>query len=148
MADVGQQRSQQQNLMMAAVSCVILGVGLMLWGIAPLLIERLATGRPPTINIMTAVNGLVMLLGVCFLGLALLIPHMIRWACWTAYIGALVLCALATSVTLFLEAMPGCLFVLILSASATFSCWIGLGAIPKTGGTPALDDAGFPRARD
>ena len=67
------------NILFAHMACLCLGVGMLLWGIAPALVERLVTGRVPHADRLLP-DSLVLMLGVAFVGMHVLVRRGVLWA--------------------------------------------------------------------
>lgn len=117
----------RHGIVLAHSCCLCLGLGLMFWGLAPAVIERIISGEPPDL-LMLGMGSASLLLGITFIGLHLLIRKGARWALWAAYLVSLGLVAMAFAITVFSATRMGSLFLLLLSSWTAFAAWLALRA--------------------
>ncbi len=118
--------SQRINLSQA--SCLCLGIALVMWGLAPVILDRVVTRDAPRGQALV-VSSFTVLIGFVFIGLQLLIRRRIRWAMWTAFAGSLMLCTLATVLAMApLAVRPG-LFAIVLPGATTVTSWMALNEV-------------------
>jgi hypothetical protein len=110
---------------LAQVSCLMLGLGMLLWGLAPVVIPRLAGRTPPQLE-MLALNSFTLLLGVTFLALSLLIRRGTTWALHATAWLALVLLVVSVSLYAFGGGPVMSLFPTLLTTGAAVTSWYAL----------------------
>ena len=129
-AEGQQNRGRNPRLLLAQLTCLLLGVGLLLWGMAPALVECIVSGKPQNWADLLA-NTTVLALGAAFVGLHVLMRRRVRWAAWVAFL----LSASVVSVELALATADGMQlsnsFLLLLSGSTSFATWLAIGAFPR-----------------
>ena len=126
-SDTGRDDKTPRTWRWAQITCVVLGIALLVWGLAPAVVARIVTRQAPSLTAF-AMGALVMFLGVLFLVLSVLVSRGIVWALWVA---------LALSVTLILGNLalawlvhggaPSVFPLLLASATAGMS-WLALDA--------------------
>lgn len=127
-------RRQENSLMFAQTSCLCLGLGLALWGIAPLIAAKLLTGKLPETALL-ALNALVLLSGVVFIGLPVLIGQRRRWAAWAGFTFAAILTT-GGFIVIGFSGGGGLYsgFMLLLTGWTSFACWLAIGALSNDAG--------------
>ena len=110
---------------LAQVSCLMLGLGMLLWGLAPVVIPRLAGRTPPQLE-MLALNSFTLLLGVIFLALSLLIRRGTTWALHATAWLALLLLVVSVSLYAFGGGPMMSLFPTLLTTGAAVTSWYAL----------------------
>lgn len=114
-----------QRRVLARMSCLGLGVALLLWSLAPAVVERILTREAPRAQTLV-LSSLTFLVGFAFLGLHALIGRGLRWALWVTFVLALAIATAGVAATIALPAsMPG-LFSLILAAATATTTWLAL----------------------
>jgi zinc transporter ZupT len=111
----------------AQITCLVLGMALLVWGLAPAVVARIVTREAPALTTF-ALGALTMLLGVSFLGLSVLISRRTIWALWAA-LGlsvALILGNLALA-WLVCDSAPS-VFPLLLAGATAGMSWLALDA--------------------
>ena len=116
-----------QRLLYAHLSCLCLGLALLLWGLAPAIVDRVLTGRSPSFQTL-ALDSLTILVGLTFIGLHRLIRGGVRWALWTAFIAALVFTTAAVGASVYPGGFRPSLFPLIFAAGTTLTTWLAITA--------------------
>lgn len=111
---------------LAQVSCLAFGTGLLAWGFTPVVAERLASHEPPALSLLTS-NALTLLFGALFLGLGLLVRQGIAWALWTALVASLFLLIALLAAVCLGELFTPSLFALLLAASTAIASILALG---------------------
>ena len=111
-------------LTLAHTLCLCLGLGLLLWGLAPALVDRVLLGRQPQLQSLL-LSSVTFLVGLSFIGLHRLIKRDVRWALWTAFGGALLLTTAAITVAILAPRQPS-IFCLILAGGTTITSWMAL----------------------
>ena len=111
-------------LTLAHTLCLCLGLALLLWGLAPVLVDRILLGRAPQLQSLL-LSSVTFLVGLSFIGLHHLIRRDVRWALWAAFGGALLLTTAAIAVAI-LASRPPSIFCLILAGGTTITSWMTL----------------------
>lgn len=106
-------------------SCLALGVGLLAWGVTPLIVERLTSYDPPLLETLL-INSVTLLLGVTFIGLFVLIGRGVNWALWACVCLSTVLIASTLAVSLAGRSGPLPLFPLVLASCASLTGWLAI----------------------
>lgn len=115
----------ERFLAMTRLSAVTLGFALMLWGLTPAMIFRATSGGPPTLEIIGQAS-IALLIGITFLGLALLLGQGRRWALWATFSAALALCTAGIGQWVLYGPSGGTAFLLILSGALLTCAWLSL----------------------
>lgn len=126
----------EHSLLYAQTSSACLGVGLVLWGFAPLVIERIVSGEAPTGQLLTA-NSAVVLTGLAFL-LAASCMRRRRWAAWLSFALSAILAAAGIVLTTLTGLHLSSSFVSLLSAATCFASWLAIDAQNKPRAAPAV----------
>lgn len=122
--------SDQNILFYAEISALCLGIGLLLWGLAPAIVIRLVTGQAMNPFEMP-INLLTLLLGVTYVGLSLLMHQQRRWAYWSAFFTSATIGAAGVSLLAVGASVGASSFLLMLSAVSCFANWVALGALSR-----------------
>ncbi len=120
----------EDSLLFAQVSCLCLGVGMLIWGLAPAIVQRLVTGHAPDWDVFF-VDSVVLLLGVAFVGLQALVARAVRWAVWTAFAISAMLAAAGLALTTIVGMRLTSSFLVLLSGWNAFACWLAIGALAR-----------------
>jgi hypothetical protein len=110
---------------LAQASSLMLGLGMLLWGLAPVLIPRLAGRTPPQLETL-AVNSFTLLLGVTFLVLSMFIRRGTIWALHVTAWLALLLLVVAVGMYAFGGGPVMSLFPTLLTTGAAVTAWYAL----------------------
>ena len=131
-AEVGRDDKNPGTWRWAQITNLVLGVALLVWGLAPAVVARLVTREAPPLATF-ALGALTMLLGVSFLGLSVLISRRIAWALWAALSlsVALILGNLALA-WLVRDSAPS-VFPLLLAGATAGMSWLALDAHRRAG---------------
>ena len=118
-------KKARQALWNAQVTTAVHGLAMLVWGLAPAVVHRLASGYTPPLSSF-AVGGLTMTVGVALLGLSILISRRVAWALWTVL--ALASTLLLGSFVLIMVGGAGIpsIFPLLLAACTAGTCWIAI----------------------
>lgn len=119
----------QHSVLFGQTSCLCFGIGLIIWGLAPAVIERIVTGSTPPLHMLT-VNSVVFGLGALFIGATVLIRRRVRWAAWIAFAIAVMLAG-ASAAFVFSGGSSHVVssFLLLLSAETGFATWLAIGGL-------------------
>lgn len=111
--------------LLAEAACACLGVALLIWGLAPAIVERIVARHPPTWQSF-ALGSAALLVGLTFIGLHRLVRRQVRWALWAAFGTSLVLVTGTVVLTLLMTDRRPSLFLLIFSTGTTIATWLAL----------------------
>ena len=114
------------RLLFAQAACLCLGLSMLLWGLAPAIVERALTGRVPGWDSF-AIGGGTVFIGLTFIGLHHLIRQRVRWALWAAFVAALALTTLVVGVLMAEAGQRPSLFLLVFAAGTTVTTWLAIG---------------------
>lgn len=120
----------RNSIVLAQTTCICLGAGMALWGMSPVLIERLVTGRAPETPLIS-VNGVMMLVGVIFIVLQYLFSQGRRWAMWSAFVLACLLAGAGVALVFAGHPRLASSFSVLLTGWTVFATWLGLGAMAQ-----------------
>lgn len=115
----------RQTQRSAQVASLVFGIALLLWGVAPAVVQRVVSGRPPTAATFAA-SGLTIILGLAFLALGVLIGRTVVWAIWTSLVLGCAVLLLGLATALFGSVSAVSLFPMLLAACVAGTCWIAL----------------------
>ncbi len=107
----------------AQLSCLAFGAGLLTWGLAPLVIQRLISGHPPP-PASFAVAAVTLLFGVVFVGLAVLIRRQVRWAPTAAFSLSLILLVATLGAAKFSGGGIHAIFTMLMATSTGVTSWL------------------------
>lgn len=131
-----QQKKTREALRSAQLTALFFGVGMLIWGLAPAIVQRLVTGRMPELQTF-AVGSVTIAVGLAFVVLGVFMGRGVRWAVRVSFITS----ALLAMATMALTAMQGfavaTIYPLLLSACTAGTSWLALEAIRKNTPTPA-----------
>jgi hypothetical protein len=124
--------THEKRLLAAHTSCLCLGLTLLLWGLAPAFVQRLATGQAPGLGMFIS-SGFVFVLGGVFISFHVLIRRGVRWSAWSAYFLSVALCGAGIALAFSRAPAMSGTAVLVLSGCSTLFTWLALSAWPRTG---------------
>ncbi len=116
MSDPATVRKVRQALLLAQVSTLAFGISLLVWGLTPVIVQRLTSRQPPTLDTLAA-SSVALLLGSTFVGLCVLIGRGVIWAMWATVLVSLMLLTGGLCVSL-LGAGTVSMFPLLLATTA------------------------------
>ena len=117
-------------IVMAHVTCLFLGVGMLFWGIAPAVIQRLLTGQSPSVRLLL-MNGTIFVLGVAFIGMHVLVRRRVVWAIWSAFTASAFLSAAGFAMVTISKVHVGSSFLLLLAACCCFTSWLAIAHVSR-----------------
>lgn len=118
------------SVLLAQVSCLCFGLGLTAWGLAPAVLERLITGKTPSLD-MLIVNSFLFAVGGTFVMTHVLIRRRVRWAGWLAFVLSVMLAGGSVAVMLATGMQIGSTFLLLMSTVTAFAAWLAIGALDE-----------------
>jgi peptidoglycan/LPS O-acetylase OafA/YrhL len=136
----------REALRLAWVSCLALGVGLLVWGLTPAVILRLVSRDPPPWQAF-AMGSLTLLIGVTFVGLGTLIRHGVRWAVRVALCGSIFLLCGTLAILLVGGTREVPVFPTLLVVATTLASWLAIAtedALHRNEQSPATPTATTP----
>jgi|GEM_PF-6727549 len=116
MSESATARKLRQALLSAQLSTLAFGVSLLVWGLTPVVVQRLTSRQPPTLETLAA-SSVALLLGSTFVGLCVLIGRGVIWAMWATVLVSLTLLTGGLCVSL-LGAGTVSMFPLLLATTA------------------------------
>ncbi len=116
------------GLTLARTTCLCMGFGLMLWGLAPALVERLLTGNAPSPQSLS-MGAFAAALGLTFLALASQIRQRRLWSLWTAFALSTAITAMGIVLVTVMHLRPTSSFIMLLSGWTAFANWLGIAAV-------------------
>ncbi len=121
------ERKVRNAIWFARFATFIFGFGLLIWGLAPVIMRILSSGELPSQTALTT-GGVTLIVGAGFLVLAMLIGRA-AWALWLTFTLSLVLliACLALNLGLIDQSTPS-LFPLLLALGTASTCWLALEA--------------------
>jgi hypothetical protein len=115
---------------LAGLCCLLLGIGIIVWTVCWVAIERIFAGRLPGWNELAPVK-VSALPGAAFVLLYLLIRRGVRWALYAAFVSSSALTvATAISLTLVPQGLAS-IFTLLLAGAAAVSAFYALASRPQ-----------------
>ncbi len=120
--------AQKDSILLAHISCLFLGVGMIFWGMAPELVQRLVTGHAPTLDTLLF-NSATFSLGMAFIGMHVLLRRGVLWAAWAAFLASAVLAAGGLALITVIGIQFVSLFLLLLSGCTCFSSWLAIATL-------------------
>lgn len=124
----GRRWSLEHRLLFGQTSCLLFGLGLILWALAPVVVARVISGQPPSVESL-ALNLVSFLMAVTFIGLHLLIKRRVRWAAWSAFLISCVVVGAGVAVSFATGFHFNSAFLLMLSTVTCFGSWLAIEAI-------------------
>jgi len=118
----------RQALRLAQVACMFLGTALLLWGLAPAIVQRVVSGRTPPSATFT-MGAVTMVLGVGFLTLSVLISRALIWALWATVLLAFGLVFAAVTTALVNGTGLPSLAPLLLAGGTAVTSWLAIGTL-------------------
>lgn len=134
-------------ILLTHTACLCLGIGMILWGLAPTLVNWIVSGRVPDLSTFPIKDPLLAL-GCAFLGLSLLVRRRIRSSLWVTFL----LSALLTAGGLALITVNGIrlssTFLPLVSGGTCFAGWLAIATSPRRPLKTAIRNAlGFKAGR-
>ncbi len=127
----GPRTSTNDNILFySQVASLCLGIGLLLWGLAPAIVLRAVTGDGVNPFEMP-VNFLTLLIGLTYIGLALLMQQRRRWAFCAAFLVSATIGAGALSTMVAGAGSGSVSFLVLLSVVTCFSNWIAMASMGR-----------------
>jgi hypothetical protein len=118
----------RQALRLAQVSSVFLGIAMLLWGLAPAVVQRLVSGKAPPAAAFT-VGDISLGLGVCFLLFSALMSRRVNWALWaTMFLAAALVLGAIFAAVVHGTGVPA-LAPLLLAGATGATSWYALDVI-------------------
>jgi hypothetical protein len=115
----------EHRLLFGQATCLMVGVGIIAWGLAPAIMDRLITGQPPN-EVTLSLNVACFIVALLYVGFHVLIKRRVRLAAWGAF--ALSALILATGVSLMV--LNGLTFkAAFITFSAALACFASFVAI-------------------
>jgi hypothetical protein len=118
----------RELLALSQLSALAFGAGLLVWGLAPLLIVRVVTHAPPPTE-EYAVRSLTLLVGMLFIGLVVLVHKQIRWALLAMAALSFLLVLSGVAWALFGQRSTLAIFPLLLATATTVTSMSAMAAI-------------------
>jgi hypothetical protein len=113
---------------------------MLLWGIAPAVVQRAITGRPPDIAAIPF-NGLILFGGVVFVVVHLFVRRADRRAIWTAFLLSAILMGAGLALAIRGAACLTSSFLLLFSSCTCFATWLAIGVTPHAPAQPLAQPA-------
>ncbi len=135
---------RRTSLTLARTTCLCMGFGLMLWGLAPALVERLLTGLTPSAQTLS-MGAFAGALGLTFLAMASQIRQHRTWALWTAFAISTAITAMGVVLVAIIHTRPASSFIMLLSSWTAFTNWLGIAAAYRQRGRSVPVRARFDR---
>jgi len=132
------------SVLFAHVACLCLGVGMILWGLAPAVVAHLVTRRMPDPDALL-VNSLVFMLGVAFLGMHVLVRRGVLWAAWAAFLLSALIAAAGLALLTVTGIRVTSSFLLLLSSCTCFATWLAIATLSHNTRAAASQKADQPR---
>lgn len=116
------------SLLLGQISCLCLGVGLIIWGLAPAVIERVVTGHTPSLDLL-ATNSLLLALGAVYVLMQVFIRRRRNWAAWFAFTLSVLLAGGGVAIIVATGMRFASTFLLMISAITALATWLAIDAI-------------------
>lgn len=120
--------SPKHSISFAHGSCLCMGIGLVLWGLAPLLIERLVTGKAPHASLL-ATNGVIFAMGAAFVTFHAYIRAERIWAAWASFALSSLIGGASVAIVISTAGQSASLLMLLLPAQTAIASWLAIGAL-------------------
>jgi hypothetical protein len=120
-----QDKKAREALRSAQISTLFFGLGMLVWGFAPAIIQRVVSGGAPPVQTF-AVGSITILVGLVLLALVVPVGRARTWALKTA----LIISAIVLAGSLAMLALSGMalasIYPLLLSASTAGTTWLAM----------------------
>jgi cytochrome bd-type quinol oxidase subunit 2 len=126
-SDIQTDKNARRALLLAQLSCLAFGLGLLALGFTPAVVQRLASRQPPQLEVLT-VGSLTLLLGAVFLALFVLIRRGLRWALWATICISIALLAGTLGVSLLGEVCPPPIFSCLMATGTALTSLLAIAA--------------------
>jgi hypothetical protein len=117
-------RRLRETLWLACLSCWVLGAGLLIWGLAPVILAGIVRAIPRWDTL--AASGVTLFIGGFYIGLGQLIRRRVNWALRVALCLSVLLLAGVLAMLLLSSSGRIPLFPTLLALCATVSCWLAI----------------------
>lgn len=125
MASLATRILQARPIVSAQLTCVCMGVALLIWSVGPAVVERAVTGRTPSpLSLAAGVIG--MLLGVTYIGLFLILRNERRWAIWAAFLLSFAIAAAWLVGAASVSGMTFATYLVLFSGANMATCGLAL----------------------
>jgi hypothetical protein len=121
------EREARTRWRLAHLACLCLGMSMLFWGVASVLIERMV-GRGEQDASAFALHSSLFLVGVIYLGLHLLVRQGVRWALWATFVLSSVLFLTTVGFSFLLKTHTANTYLLVLSFACGLASWLALAA--------------------
>jgi hypothetical protein len=103
-----------------------MGIGLLIWALAPAMLERLITGhRPHSSTLLQGVSTFVC--GALYFAYVAALRRRVYWVLWAAFLNSVILAAFAVALTMF-EVTAVSAFLLIFAGVTVLMTWLAMVA--------------------
>lgn len=123
--DIGPGQKYRRFARWAQAGCLVLGAALLVWGLAPAVIARVVTGRPPAAATL-ALSGLAVSLGFGYIVLSVFVARGAKWALWTTLALSLFILVGNATLTWVLKGHGASVFPLLLATGTGAACVVAL----------------------
>lgn len=131
---------RMETLLLARIAVFLLGLSLVISAIAPMVIDRVVTGKSPKTETILF-SMLVLLVGWLFIALNPLMRREVRWAIWVAFLGAAALAGGGISMSTASGMRATDAFLIGLCGMVCLSSWRALLPVaPRRQEDPAEED--------
>jgi hypothetical protein len=113
--------------LLAQACCLSLGIALLLWSLAPAVVERILSNAPPSPQTIV-LGSVTFFVGAVFLALYAFIRRGLRWALWAAFLGGLSIATAGVAAAIASPTSMPALFSLVLAGATATTAWLALDA--------------------
>jgi hypothetical protein len=118
-------RRLREALWLACLSCWVLGAGLLIWGLTPVVLAGVSSRAVPPWGTL-ATSGVMLLVGGAYVGLGQLIRRGVGWALRIALCLSVLVLVGVLSTLLLSGGREIPLFPTLLALCATVTCWLAI----------------------
>lgn len=122
--------SSNDSILFAHIACLLLGIGMVIWGAAPAVIHWLVTRQLPGVDVLM-LHGTNLLLGLAFIGLHVLLRQRVRWAAWVTFLTSATLASTVLVLIRITGLHPASSFLLLASSATCFASWLAITALAR-----------------
>jgi hypothetical protein len=120
----------EHAIMLTHVACLTLGVILILWGVAPALIERLISRKPATFDSLAA-SSVCTTIGLTYVVLNVGVRRRSLVSTWIAFVLSALLCGMVALDALRSGMLLAGGSLLIPTSFTAFSAWLAIGELSQ-----------------
>ncbi len=123
-------RKKDPAILFAHITSLFMGLGLLVWGVAPAFVNAYALGGEFDSQ-MLMVNSMLFLFAMLFIGLSILILQRVVWATWASFALSTTIVFAGVMAVIITKTRLSNAFVITLSVGNCLATWMAIGALAR-----------------